>query len=598
MSSQKLRKYLAYYQKTLREDPGNIEARLRLASIFREMGRPGHAIEEYVAAAKLLASSGLPLEAIAACKAILELDSSHTETQFFLARLYAQVPEATGQLARVARPVDEGRTTRADEEPSQPAARVHALTAEDARNVKTGKERAITLHSPKAITDLVSPLGGPLNLPPLEELKLNEDSEEVDELVTSEMDAATRVVDAQSRDELVTTLDIAADDIIGEERAFRRSEEVTVNIGVHAGLDEPTGVMEDDFESDFENDLEQTFELGVFDLASLDLDHDEDQQWKTLSFLDELDEPDSAEVTVADRSSAHFVSHPSIQSVSRAQMPEIPLFSQLTPEAFMELLRVIDVRSVPEGTTIISPDDPTSSLFVIVKGRTRVTKLLSDGREVDLATLAEGEFFGEFRLLTGRDSMATVVADTDLELLEVRDEVLYQLAETNPEVWDALWNFYYARMLNNLLASSRMFNALGKEAREELAARFTLEEFIAGHAILEQGHPSPGIYLIVSGNVVVERSIGKKSTEIDVLQEGDFFGVTPSATDEPCSASICAVSDTIVLRLPGDEFRAMMRAHPIIAEEVHQIVRERLHRTGQYARATTPYAELGVIKKL
>src|SRR5699024_10299910 len=48
---------------------------------------------------------GLALEAIAACKAILELDPKHTETQLFLARMYARVPDAGGASARIARPL-------------------------------------------------------------------------------------------------------------------------------------------------------------------------------------------------------------------------------------------------------------------------------------------------------------------------------------------------------------------------------------------------------------------------------------------------------------------------------------------------------------
>src|SRR5690554_7440052 len=88
MTSSKLRKYLAYYQKTLREEPENIEARLRLAAVFRDMGREAHAIEEYATASRLLAREGLALEAIAACKAILEdrkstcLNSSHVRISY------------------------------------------------------------------------------------------------------------------------------------------------------------------------------------------------------------------------------------------------------------------------------------------------------------------------------------------------------------------------------------------------------------------------------------------------------------------------------------------------------------------------------------
>lgn len=623
MSSQKLKKYLAYYQKTLRDDPGNIEARLRLASIFREMGRPGHAIEEYVTAAKLLASSGLPLEAIAACKAILELDPSHTETQFFLARLFAQVPEATGQLARVARPVDEGRTIRADEEPSQPAApRVQALSERDARNVQTGKERAITLHSPKAITESLSVDALARGLvEPVQEFEVDDAVElddgdflaqvdldsEPSQTESGELEAATRVVDVQDEESLQAlreTLDIDGEELIDESWTFSDPEDITVTMSRPVGLDEATGVDEEQGrapmgDANVAGPHEQTFELGIFDIASLELERDGDQRWRSLSFLGDLDESEGSESGSSETSALmRLPTERAIQSVSRSKMPEIPLLSQLTAESFMELLRVIDLRCVPSGTILLSPDDVNVSLFVIVKGRTRVTKTLYDGRVIDLAMLSEGEFFGEFRLLTGRDSLATVVADTDVELLEIRDEVLYRLADTNPEVWDALWNFYYARMLNNLLASSRMFNSLDGESREALAEKFQLEEFLAGTTILEQDGPCPGVYLIVSGNVVVDHAVGKKSREIDAFQEGDFFGIVPSALEEVCPASVRALSDTIVLRLPAEDFRITMHRFAAIDREVRRVVRDRLSRTGQYARGTTSYAELGVVKKV
>ncbi len=155
MSSQNLKKYLAYYQKTIRDEPENIEARLRLASLFKEIGQRSHAIEEYVTASKLLASQGLPLEAIAACKAVLELDPNHTEIKFFLARLFAQAPEVSGEAARVARPVAEvgGQRRREMEAPRAPDhnARVvlEALSTDEMDAFEASGESPIVLAQPK-----------------------------------------------------------------------------------------------------------------------------------------------------------------------------------------------------------------------------------------------------------------------------------------------------------------------------------------------------------------------------------------------------------------------------------------------------------------
>ncbi|MFW5967416.1 MAG: tetratricopeptide repeat protein, partial [Persicimonas sp.] len=108
MTASEFDKYLRYYRKTLREEPGNIEARLRLAALFREAGRTADAAEAYAEASKRLADEGLPLEAIAACKAVLELEPGRRDVQLFMARMYARVPDATDETARVARPLDEG----------------------------------------------------------------------------------------------------------------------------------------------------------------------------------------------------------------------------------------------------------------------------------------------------------------------------------------------------------------------------------------------------------------------------------------------------------------------------------------------------------
>ncbi|RDV39003.1 cyclic nucleotide-binding domain-containing protein [Bradymonadaceae bacterium TMQ3] len=553
MSNPRLRKYLAYYQRTLSEEPENIEARLRLAALFCEMERPRHAIEEYGTAAKLLAAAGLPLEAIAACKAILEMDASHTETQFFLARLYAQAPEATGHVARVARPVD-GQVRRAQPTPvpqDRPAmaaetssaywsretsgVRVQALSEKEAEEVRRGQKSAITLGRPKSSPRLATPVatsGSP----------------------TSDVHReATR-----------------------HAPAYRGSDDEDV-----------TRVERPRFGGG-DSDADPTFQVRVFEWDGLALDEEIDSRWETLQAFDAIDEPPTMELREEDSGLLIEERH-----VRRSELPTIPLFSQLPADAFVEALRVMEHRRVAPGTVLASPDDPKVCLYVIVKGCVRVEKSLVDGRTVFLARLREGEVFGEFRLLTGRDGMARVVAEEGLEVLAVRDDVVYQLGRRFPEVWDALWGFYYTRMLNNLLASSAIFGGLSPEQREVLGRHFKMREWVAGEALFSRGHHVERLSLLVSGSVEVE-VIGRRGQRevVDTLEEGAFLGVTPCAQLSEAGATVRARTDVIVLELSATIFRDLLSKVASVGEAVRREVALRKERSRQ-ARARG-YVESGV----
>jgi len=75
---------------------------------------------------------------------------------------------------------------------------------------------------------------------------------------------------------------------------------------------------------------------------------------------------------------------------------------------------VSEHRRVAAGTTIVNEGDQGSEFFVILDGTARVIR---QGRRI--ATLGPGSGFGELALLEHAPRNATVVADTDMELVVV-----------------------------------------------------------------------------------------------------------------------------------------------------------------------------------
>jgi peroxiredoxin (alkyl hydroperoxide reductase subunit C) len=73
--------------------------------------------------------------------------------------------------------------------------------------------------------------------------------------------------------------------------------------------------------------------------------------------------------------------------------------------------------SIAPGETILAEGDPADRFFVITKGEVAISRRGSAGKEIKLARLGTGQFFGEVGILAETRRTATVRAIDDVELL-------------------------------------------------------------------------------------------------------------------------------------------------------------------------------------
>jgi peroxiredoxin 2/4 len=73
--------------------------------------------------------------------------------------------------------------------------------------------------------------------------------------------------------------------------------------------------------------------------------------------------------------------------------------------------------SIAPGETILAEGDPADRFFVITKGEVAISRRGSEGKEIQLARLGTGQFFGEVGILAETRRTATVRAIDDVELL-------------------------------------------------------------------------------------------------------------------------------------------------------------------------------------
>jgi CRP/FNR family transcriptional regulator, cyclic AMP receptor protein len=105
--------------------------------------------------------------------------------------------------------------------------------------------------------------------------------------------------------------------------------------------------------------------------------------------------------------------HPSLLRVLRGGA----WFASLPAPQQEAIVRGSVLRSYKKGRVISLEDSPPKGLYVVLEGRVRIARTLAGGDEVLLHIGEPGFWFGDFAVITGRRTIASVIADSDVRTL-------------------------------------------------------------------------------------------------------------------------------------------------------------------------------------
>lgn len=98
-------------------------------------------------------------------------------------------------------------------------------------------------------------------------------------------------------------------------------------------------------------------------------------------------------------------------------LANIPLFAKLTPEQLADLAKLLTLQRFADTQPIMFIGDNGTDFYIVQYGKVAVSQPDESGREVTLAELSAGNFFGEISLLDGGPRTANVHAVSDCGLL-------------------------------------------------------------------------------------------------------------------------------------------------------------------------------------
>ena len=252
-----------------------------------------------------------------------------------------------------------------------------------------------------------------------------------------------------------------------------------------------------------------------------------------------------------------------------------PWLSSLSPSAFAQLIRLSKVQQYSITDLIIRQGETGDSMFLIVKGRTLIHTLSSSGEKIFLASLAEGEYFGEQGFFGTSVRNATVEAMESVEVIEFDRTLMRNVIQTNPQAESTLIDLYKARVVDGLLARSEVFSVLSAESRKNLLPQLDNLTVPKGEAFINQGELSREAYIIKSGHAEIFKQQEGQEVRVAELGPGTIIGEVAALAKIPRTASVRAIESMELFRITEEMMDRMKESSPQLIEKIDMLAGNR-----------------------
>jgi len=258
-----------------------------------------------------------------------------------------------------------------------------------------------------------------------------------------------------------------------------------------------------------------------------------------------------------------------------------------------------------KGDVIFRQGDPGDTMYIIQSGAVEVSQRQGD-RDVVLALLEKGDFFGEMALLDDMPRSATVTALHRTRLLTLtRSSLLTRLRQDPGVALHLLKTLSHRIEKNNRLLKKRLEGGEGRRIASPAAVSEAqagpLPVAVAGEnaqtsanigfadnecvwfeprqVLFKQGDPGDIMYIIMEGMVEIVHGPDGNASVIACLGRNDYLGEMALITSRPRTATAIAASRTKLLPIRRDEFIDRIREKPELALYILQTLIRRLRIT-------------------
>jgi CRP-like cAMP-binding protein len=152
----------------------------------------------------------------------------------------------------------------------------------------------------------------------------------------------------------------------------------------------------------------------------------------------------------------------------REILAKVPMFSSLSESALSELAEVAHARRLKPREELCHKGDEGSQVYIIVRGRLRVSATSAEGSDVQFNLMNPGEVCGDLALFTGGERTATMSAFDECEVLGLDRRDFLPFLRRNPDAAIQLLEVLAERLVR---LTERMEDTLFLALPQRLAKR-------------------------------------------------------------------------------------------------------------------------------
>jgi len=115
-------------------------------------------------------------------------------------------------------------------------------------------------------------------------------------------------------------------------------------------------------------------------------------------------------------------------------LAQIPFFKELETEYIQMLSEKMEVFTADKGKLIISEGDTSKRMYFIIEGTVKVFRKTYNGRTENICDLCAPNYFGEMSIVDGGPRSASVKAESNVVLAELKWDDVKNLFDNKPEI--------------------------------------------------------------------------------------------------------------------------------------------------------------------
>jgi CRP-like cAMP-binding protein/Fe-S-cluster-containing dehydrogenase component len=197
---------------------------------------------------------------------------------------------------------------------------------------------------------------------------------------------------------------------------------------------------------------------------------------------------------------------------------------------------------------------------------------LSYGNPV--AELGPGSLFGEMTCLNFYPRSATVRAETDVVAFEMLRNVI-DIMLKNKTFRAQIDQNYRRQALEDHLRGVPMFSELSPDFIAHLKESVELIRYAPGQVIARQGDEADSFFLVRIGFVKITEEYPGGELVLAYLSRGDYFGEIGPLGGGFRTATCTALDHVELVKIPGDDFRRMVKDFPNVRAGLEKMAAER-----------------------